>query len=115
LKEQLSSPDAPRLAALECPCQALRTNGAVKAQGLGELDVGRRFGEEQVRVVRPTRKQLFVDTFRVQNADAHVSPPSSLIDRWVLLEISARNTKAADPLVWDSAALEVPVDERELM
>ena len=22
-----------------------------------------------------------------------------------------RNTKAADPLVWDSAALEVPVDE----
>jgi hypothetical protein len=114
LEEQLSAPDAPGLTPLECSCEALGPNGAVQAQGLGQLDVGGRFGEEQVRVVHPARKQLFVDTFRVQNADAHVSPPSSLIDRG-LLKISVRNTKAADPLVWDSAALEVPVDERGLM
>jgi hypothetical protein len=38
-KEQFTAPDTPRLAALECPCEALRANGAVKAQGLGELDI----------------------------------------------------------------------------
>jgi len=59
LEEQLSAPDAPWLTSFESTVEAEVSHRAVPAQGLGELDVGRRLGEPQVRVVDSARKQLF--------------------------------------------------------
>jgi hypothetical protein len=50
--EQLPTPDAPRLPALQRPGQARLLDRAVAAQGLGGLHVGRRLGEEQLGVDR---------------------------------------------------------------
>jgi len=58
LQEQLSAPDAPGLSPLQRTGEAEIADGAVQAQRLGELDVGRRLGEPQVRVVDSARQQL---------------------------------------------------------
>src|SRR4051812_25729575 len=58
LDEQLPSPYTPRLLPFDRAGQARRTDGAVGAQGLGVLDVGRRLGEEQLRVERPAGEQI---------------------------------------------------------
>src|SRR6478609_10965473 len=58
LDEQLPAPDAPRLLALESAGEALDPRGAEPAEGLGELDVLRSFGEPQLRVVVAARNGL---------------------------------------------------------
>src|SRR5215218_2017814 len=54
LHEELTAPDAPRLAALEGAVEAGVTHGAVGAQSLGVLHVGRGLGEPELCVVRAT-------------------------------------------------------------
>jgi hypothetical protein len=56
LEEQLSAPDAPGLTPLQSSGEAEVPHGAVLAQRLGELDVGRRLGEPQLRVVDSARQ-----------------------------------------------------------
>jgi hypothetical protein len=58
LEEQLSAPDAPGLTPLQGSGEADVPHGALLAQRLGVLDVGRRLGEPQVRVVDSSGKQL---------------------------------------------------------
>ena len=53
--EQLAAPDTPRLAPLQRAGQAQVAHRAVPAQRLRRLDVGRRLGEEQIRVPQPAR------------------------------------------------------------
>ena len=58
LDEQLPTPDAPRLLALEGAGEALRPCGAEPAEGLGELDVLRSLGEPELGVVVAARDGL---------------------------------------------------------
>src|SRR5436305_8263287 len=51
--EQLAAPDTPWLSARDRPGQTRSPQGAGHAQGLRGLDVGRRLGEEQLRVDQP--------------------------------------------------------------
>src|SRR4051795_7042596 len=51
--EDLAAPDAPRLAAVEGAGQARRPHGAVGAEALRELQLGRTLGEPQLRVLDP--------------------------------------------------------------
>jgi hypothetical protein len=95
LEEELTTPDAPGLTPFECAGEAKSLDRAFLAQGLGVLHVAGQLGEEQLRVVDPTRQQFVFDSVRcvvqsaeayfavtVENADIHVSPPSDL-DRWI--------------------------------
>src|SRR5664280_1714857 len=54
--DQFPAPHAPWLGALHGSGQACRAYRAVRADGLGPLDLGRRLGEEQVRVDLPARQ-----------------------------------------------------------
>src|SRR3954447_15019986 len=58
--EELSAPHAPRLAPLERTRQTLHADGTSAAQGLGELHVARRLGEEELRVLTTARQLLCV-------------------------------------------------------
>src|SRR6478736_22723 len=58
LDEQLPTPDAPRLLALERAGKALDACGAEPAERLGELDVLGTLGEPELRVVVATRNGL---------------------------------------------------------
>ena len=51
--EDLAAPDAPRLGPLDRAGQALDAQRAVPAERLGQLQLGRRVGEPQVRVELP--------------------------------------------------------------
>src|SRR4051812_39513566 len=88
LDEELSTPHAPWLAALESTNEAERAHRAVDAQGLGVLHIARRLGEPELRVVHPARQArlvhlagLVVEVAQsrlvggadaVENADGHV-------------------------------------------
>jgi hypothetical protein len=61
LEEQLSTPHAPRLTPLDGARQAFLADRAGAAQRLGELDVARRLGEEELRVLSVTRQLVLVD------------------------------------------------------
>src|SRR5690348_7197604 len=50
-QEQLAAPDSPRLTALDGAGEARDPHGAPTAQGLGGLNVGWGFCEEQVRLI----------------------------------------------------------------
>src|SRR5205085_12604523 len=54
--DELATPDAPRLAPGQRLGEAPGPQRAGDAEGLGGLDVGRGLGEEQVRVLGPTRQ-----------------------------------------------------------
>src|SRR4051794_1496483 len=54
--EDLAAPDAPGLAAVERAGQARRPHGAVGAEALGDLQLGRALGEPQLRVLDPARQ-----------------------------------------------------------
>ena len=56
LHEELTSPDAPRLGALQRTCQAGLPDGTGPAQRLRRLDLGRQLGEPQVRRVLLARQ-----------------------------------------------------------
>jgi hypothetical protein len=75
LQEQLSSPHPPRLAALDGAGEALGADRAGAAERLGELDVARRLGEEELRVLSVARQLLLVDAHagvrRVEDGDTH--------------------------------------------
>src|SRR4051812_14560213 len=93
-EEQLTAPDAPRLAPLEGARQALGPDRAVLAQRLRELHVAGRLGEVQLRVL-PAARQLRLVVDCVVDAGTHLSPPrDSFLSTRVL-----GNTKAADPLI----------------
>jgi hypothetical protein len=59
--EQLSAPDAPGLPALQGAGEALGADRAVQAEGLGNLHVLRRLGEEQLWALSTARQLLPVD------------------------------------------------------
>src|SRR4051794_39806569 len=59
--EQLSAPDAPGLPALQGAGEALGPDRAAQAEGLGNLDVLRRLGEEQLWALPTARQLLPVD------------------------------------------------------
>src|SRR2546423_9970258 len=73
LDDELATPHAPRLAPLESAREALGTDGAGGAQRLGELDISRRLGEEELRVVRPARKLLVEALDLVERGELHVT------------------------------------------
>src|SRR3954454_8811494 len=54
--EDLAAPDTPRLAAVEGAGQARRPHGAVGAEALRELQLGRALGEPQLRVLDAARQ-----------------------------------------------------------
>src|SRR4051794_13596294 len=54
--EDLAAPDTPWLATVEGAGQARRPHGAVGAEALGELQLGRALGEPQLRVLDPARQ-----------------------------------------------------------
>src|SRR3954466_2690883 len=55
--EDLPAPDTPGLAAVEGAGQARRPHGAVGAEALRELQLGRALGEPQLRVLDPARQR----------------------------------------------------------
>jgi hypothetical protein len=77
LEEQLATPDAPGLAPFQSTGQALGSDRALQAERLGNLDVLRSLGEEQLGVL-PTAGQLLLvdlargDRVRVEDADTHL-------------------------------------------
>jgi hypothetical protein len=75
LEEELSSPDAPRLAALERSVEAEGPDRALLAEGLGGLHVDGGLGEPQLGVVGPAGQQLVVDlvglVVELSQADVH--------------------------------------------
>src|SRR3954453_20774593 len=81
LQEQLATPDTPGFTPLEGPGEALGASRAVQAERLGNLDVLRSLGEEQLGVLPTARQLLHVDLVRgdrvcVEDADTHLlSPP----------------------------------------
>src|SRR4051794_20305525 len=77
LQEQLTAPPSPGLPPLEGSGQTLGAHRAALAQGLGNLDVLRSLGEEQLRVLTPARQPLLVDLAPrdrvcVEDADTHL-------------------------------------------
>ena len=106
--EQLASPDAPRLTPFEGTGQAALPDRAVPAERLGLLDIGRRFGEEQLRIRQAARK---FDAGRVRVGTAIRSPPAyNMSANFLLRGVRPRadpvtgpgNTKAVSPGGWDS-------------
>jgi hypothetical protein len=93
--KQLASPHAPGFLAIECSCEAFRSEGACAAQRLGQLDICWGLGEEELRVVEPAW-QLLCCRLRtriecVEDAECHgVSPPFAFVGRTGI-------EKAADP------------------
>ena len=78
IEEQLPSPDTPGLATLEGAGEALIPQGTEAAQGLGDIDMLRPFGEPEVRVELATRDGLTRpvsrgDAFPRDEAAAHES------------------------------------------
>jgi hypothetical protein len=61
LQEQLPTPDAPWLTAFDGTRQALGADRAGPAQRLRELDVARRLGEEELRVLAVARELFLGD------------------------------------------------------
>src|SRR6266700_469966 len=75
LDEELAAPDAPGLLALESALEAGLTDGAVGAHRLGELDVGRGLGEEELGL-DAAAGQVVHDGVRLEDGQLH---------RWLLL------------------------------
>ena len=84
--EDLATPHAPRLGALECTGEALDLQRATPAEGLRNLQVGRHIGEPQIGVVLAARQlRVHPDGERGQRAverskrQSHPSSPSLLV------------------------------------
>ena len=124
--EDLAAPDAPRLAAVEGAGEAGVANRAVGAEALGELELRRRLGEPQVRVLDPARQRRRIGARatgvwgRLGGEPGPGSPgrrsrtsggrssaalplllrlrwPAETADRWSACRVIADGGKAADP------------------
>jgi hypothetical protein len=87
--EDLATPDTPRLGPLDRAREALDTQRAVAAERLSHLEVGRRVGEPQVRVVLAARKirtQLDIEVER-GSRQRHLPVHLSFFLGWLILWI----------------------------
>jgi hypothetical protein len=112
LLEELTAPHPPGLAPFESAGEALGAHRAGGAQGLGELEVRRRLGEEQLRVALQAREDSLL-ALRRRHVDGHVCHLLSFdliagCNSSVLCETRALEIRKAAESLSGSAACEVP-------